>query len=758
MADSELNRSMDELTRGITSLSSAMGRANDRAEREQDTQSVSGDLNTEAFEKATKRAFNRIKIAGNKTEKSLARALASHEGSSRKIAALSAEQYAAKLQEIAGIEYGELRRAASIAEFGYVIDDVNGTLEEQIEAHRTLTENIQENSDALAENKKQIGLFKKNLTSAAFALAALKAVGKEAYEVAQAAAATGSRVTAQQVLDAKKLGMSTSQLIRISSEYRQTMNATDMTTNEFNDALVKGAYSMVQYTGSLEAGMRLQAENMQLAKLSGASSSADVTNFTTSMNEAMKDFQAATGRSADEFTKLNKSLRMSSDTQNLMFKMNKDNRLLLQQEMAHRRNALTSGGLMIEQADSFINTLNALQGDTAKDRLRKAAVMQATLGAMGLGAEGAEAAAILRKGGRAEPDDIKRFKAIGELAATVSSERAQGEFGTEMVQDHLNDLMGGLFGPKGPFAAIETQGENAGKNNPANRREGNENEFERFIKEIVVLGDVIKGVNSDNIAGPIVTGIAGAASLAAASIVAPAAAVTAGVAAAGIAVAAGVGLVLGTGINYIIDKKLPEFGNWVGESTYNAVTFVEAIGDGIMSGKFWDNVASFWTGAFKAGADSISEYADAVFAKYDEFKDGVSGTWDGITDAFDKGVLVEETVGFWGDFFGIGGSEAKKVVDIVEPVQKSAEALSKSVNALQKNKEENLANSLEANNQANKVLNDGLMVLQNTVSESVGELKRQNEILERQTELSEKHAEENIDALNSNGNPIKSNR
>jgi len=724
-ADQVLNTELRKVANELTTLVGIM-RAQNGGDSNGgfggETQARSGFVDGRSQDTANKKAMKEDKAAHDKIRDELAKDT-SELGQAFSVAAGSIESINNLMSasaETQAEKYAEILNTATsdadfnhrmIQQFGFTIKRGSMTVEEFQAKMEELGEVVEENVEQLNKSNQSFAehtreLFNNNKALAGF-VTALKLAGAEAYDVAVAAASTGGEVTLYQMKQARLLGMSHADLIKVTAQYKQTMGAAGMGTDAFTELMAENSRKMVGFTGSLQSAGELALKSSELYRLSGGQTEEGLREFISDANERFIDFQKTTGGTVDQFNELNLALRNSSSTQTAMYKMSLSQRKLAMEEMQNRRQLLINDGLRADQAQAVVDAMTAAQGGTAKDRLKNAAKLQASLGAMGMGAQGAEAADIMRKGNRASEGEKKRLQEIMSQANMEAGRRGGGSLQAEMVQDHINGL-NPLLGPDSPFVAVVTQ-----LTNKLNENTPPPDEpawLDKWIDRVVGLGDIINNGKNDNlvklflgafsaaltlmfprIIAKLFKGVAGilgkvgtafrVLTLVAGKILAPIAALGASFY---------VGWQMGTKINDYINEKFPEIGHKIGEIVFNIVEGVKGI---------WNYASDFVKGIpnmFATGltntvgviGDFFRSIGDIFGAGFKYLKDKAFAIFDdtieATTDAFDAVVggvknTFNETVDFWTpDRFKSSSDEiqtqATELAKVPEQIKHSAEA------------------------------------------------------------------------------------
>lgn len=279
---------------------------------------------------------------------------------------------------------------------------------------------------------------------------------KELYDAGSAAAKFG---TAMNSIDAIGLGMSSAELSELQGQHKQTIMATNQTYGEFNTLLGQNNFHMRAYAGSLEAVAQMNAQSLTVHRnLNG--SVQDQSTYIDEQQSLFKTWNRAFSMTAEQFTELNSQLLNSNEMQASMFKMDKTKRAQAFTDIQQTYQQLKANGMLHEEALGAIDALNKMSGTMdPKDRLKQAGRLQAYAGTLGMGAEGAEAAAIQRKGARASEGEKVRYAEIVSEINKRSAEQMQGGLGQELAHSTMIQKAGldQIIGPMSAFRSVVTR-------------------------------------------------------------------------------------------------------------------------------------------------------------------------------------------------------------------------------------------------------------------------------------------------------------
>lgn len=414
----------------------------------------------------------------------------------------------------------------------------------------------------------------KNLVKGAGAAAT--ALATVALKATESAARTGTQM---ETLDALIMGMSPEELNQLQAQHRQTMLASNMTFDEFNEKVGQNRVEMIEFTGSLRDAVRMNAQAIEQAKLLGQESGKAMKQ----QQEQFKRFNRALSMSAEQFMELNSQLMDSTHVQSQLYRISFKQRAAYMEDLRNTYEKLRLDGLTHEQAQKMLETFEQIGAKSPRERMKEAAKLQAVMGAMGMGAAGAEAGQLLRGGLRGEGDK-QRFAEIMKNANINIGEKMGEGFASEMMTMQMIQTAGmeQYLGPSSDFADFnKQQGAQVEKDFLEQQAQTNilntsQNWLKDILKYIMMgydlfktfvgtgLGAALAGLAAWFVGGKFLAGfgtsITGA--LAKAAIGLPgvlSTAFTAAMPAMGVAVAGGVGLAVGAALDRGLEKFFPEF-------------------------------------------------------------------------------------------------------------------------------------------------------------------------------------------------------
>ena len=659
-----LETELRNLRTSIVALSNTMSSGNNGSSGTTQTNNVITAGETEATRKAMARWRDQMRSSGNTAAIHMANNITTI-GEASQIFSGSLEEGKESIRKLnADLAAGTITSAEFNAQMRALTGttfEANTAVEDQIEVytqgHTALNNSLAESQHAhdmanmsLKEFASEVIMGSKQMQIALLGF-------NEAFGVAEAAATRGSDITLEQAWIARKLGMSQVEVMNMTADYTQTIRAASMSTDDMANKMNDSGHKLVAITGSLKNGAKFALDSAELFKMSGGAIDSEMGSFTDNMASSFKGLRDSIGMTSEEFADLNRSLIGNAEVQSSMYKMTQKQQQIFMQEAQVRRQMLVDGGLRADQADAVIAGMESMVNKGAKERLKEAAKMQATLGAMGMGAQGQRAADIMRKGSRASAGEKTELQEILKAANFQAAENGQGSIQSEMVQDMLNG-MNPMMGPDSPLAAAVTQLANALGDPPPSP------EPKWFGAMVLKIGNIFDALKDDNLVKIIGLGVATVASTiimkkviglfsgAAGGIASAASSVTTSLGSLGSAFSsvgsaigstastvfsvakvllrfAGVvglltsaftvGWAIGTKVNDLINEFMPNLGNAIGWALYNIVEFVKSIPERAMSAfnsfgewiaGFLDNLIPDWMRDLAGGAAGLAE--DAV--------------------------------------------------------------------------------------------------------------------------------------------------
>lgn len=240
---------------------------------------------------------------------------------------------------------------------------------------------------------------------------------------------------------AATMGMDVKSLTAMQTEFRRVGLAMTGGMEGFRNTIAEGQFSLLRYTGSMEGAAFALAGIHENARLVGISN-VEQAGMASMLIQQFKNLQEQTGITAEQFNQLTKRMVEDGGVQLSLMTMNEKQRKNYMRTIHSQNMYYTSLGYTIEQAENLTKTFIKMAGESPIERLKKSAKLQALGGALGMGTEAAEAAAIRRKGRRASAEERARYD---EIIATVSAKaqqmRGQG-LGSEIMIDTLLQKVG----------------------------------------------------------------------------------------------------------------------------------------------------------------------------------------------------------------------------------------------------------------------------------------------------------------------------
>ncbi len=365
--------------------------------------------------------------------------------------ALLTDQFIADFEKAKALhDSGQREEAADLMEqYNQEVDILTHSTEDLYEAQKDLSEGMAKTVREMEGGALQgIERFGKKAMAAA---ALLGAVAQPMIQTAKSAAQTGTQM---EFLNAALAGMTPEELNQLQAENKQAMRASNMSFDEFNEKIRQGTVGLITYTGSLRDANRINAASMDIATTLGANQQ----HFMEQQAELFKKLNRGLSMSAEQFMEMNKQLMSSSSVQAQLYKINLKQRGAYMQDLQNTYTKLRTDGLMHEQAMRMLETFEQIGAKSPKERLKEAAKLQAVMGAMGMGQEGARAGELLRGGLRNEGDKAEFSEIIKNANISMGQQMGQS-FQSELMSSAMIQAAGlqEYLGPESKFAELNTQ-------------------------------------------------------------------------------------------------------------------------------------------------------------------------------------------------------------------------------------------------------------------------------------------------------------
>ena len=279
-------------------------------------------------------------------------------------------------------------------------------------------------------------------------------VTEEFYIAAKAAARYGTELNTRTAI---LMGLSPEELSELQAKHKQAIMATSQSYSKFNEAIKTNYIEMVAFTGGLKESVQLNASLVTLQRNLG-DTTGKMTGFLTSQQDRFKNWNRVFSITAEQFSEMNNQLLQSQTIRTQLFKLNMNQRRAYFEETQQTYERLRVNGLMHEQALRVIDAFASIGAESPRERMKKAARLQAVMGGLGMGTEGQEAAKLMRRGLRGEGDQ-ERFAELMKQAQMKVSEQMAGSIGQEMTM-YAQISRAGLekfLGPDSPYANMELQ-------------------------------------------------------------------------------------------------------------------------------------------------------------------------------------------------------------------------------------------------------------------------------------------------------------
>jgi hypothetical protein len=254
-----------------------------------------------------------------------------------------------------------------------------------------------------------------------------------------------------------KLQADNMQAIHASAESMQDLNES---MQDFTHDLVSGSWGLLGFTGSLEAGARLQASLMAQSRKITASGVSEEAYKQTSL-KTFKEMNSVFGTTAEQFQALNEQVTNTSAAQENLYRVTAAQRGQVAAGMVQNVEYLQTQGLLQEQAKGLVDMFQEMNAQSPKNRRKQAAEIAAVGGAIGLGPQAQELAELIRRGARTHEEQHRQVELEAQIQAKAQAKYAATAPGgaAETVLYELTNRagLGGVFAQKGAAAGLGTQ-------------------------------------------------------------------------------------------------------------------------------------------------------------------------------------------------------------------------------------------------------------------------------------------------------------
>lgn len=255
-------------------------------------------------------------------------------------------------------------------------------------------------------------------------------------------------------------GMSPENFAKLQKDNIQAARSGFKSLTDFNSSLDQGASKLFAYTGSLEAGARLRAGEINQFQSLGKNIGS-VNDFVNVQEKQFVKLNRIVSITGEEFTQLNEQLMNSSVVQAQLYKLGAQQRVAYYEDLQNARQKLVLDGLTIEQAQKVVETFQQIAGESPQNRIKQAAKLQAIGGAIGLAGPDLNRLADLIRSGARTPEAMSEIADIEkrmqpQLQAITANQSAT--LGTETSFRALVDQVPELLGANNIAAGLGITG------------------------------------------------------------------------------------------------------------------------------------------------------------------------------------------------------------------------------------------------------------------------------------------------------------
>lgn len=446
----ELNKKAVSGVRGLNEITKQLKKSSTRYSdsvklADMQLQSMISGLETDKLDVAAKRISKKLNESGNAWTRHLGSQIKSGKDLITMRERIATGEYQATVKRIKADE--KLSRQVA-NKLGVSINELNDSTVD-------FKNNMQDFADTTIEVHQEFSNLQQRSERTADGLIGLKTAALAAANALADSAISAARTgTQMEYFDAMIRGMTPEELNELQAEYRQTIASSNISFEEFNARIARSQWGLSQYTGSLRDAARMNAQAAHQAALLGASQE----EYTNRQQEQFKRLNKGLSVTVEEFMSLNETLMNSESVQSQLYRVNNRQRQAYIQDLQMTYERLRVNGLMAEQAERMLETFEAIGAKSPKERLKEAAKLQAVMGAMGMGAQGAEARQLMMGGLRGEGEKARFGEIMRDANIRIGERMSQG-FASELLSAQMIQTAGleQYLGPNSEFAVFNKQ-------------------------------------------------------------------------------------------------------------------------------------------------------------------------------------------------------------------------------------------------------------------------------------------------------------
>ena len=299
--------------------------------------------------------------------------------------------------------------------------------------------------------------------------------------------------------EAMIMGVDPGALTEMMDGARQVQNAFGDVV-EFSGLVTDEQRKYYRFIGDSTEAIRFVTESLTLLGKSGIRVSEGSMDL---IGDSFAFLNKAAGVTSDQFHGMMEGLLQDEDIRERLRSAQEGERAAIVSGIAQQLKLNVAMGMTIEQAQGAAKALGRLSGESAKDRFKRAAQLQATMGAMGIEG-GARAGELVRMGARIDqiPGGLDELQGYMSQIANEAVQSKRGALGAELMVDRLmsQDGMGQYLGKGSEFVttmtgALKPQPEQLGIIIEESTRSAN------YLENIMLYTDIMSKFLTDSALG-----------------------------------------------------------------------------------------------------------------------------------------------------------------------------------------------------------------------------------------------------------------
>ncbi len=254
------------------------------------------------------------------------------------------------------------------------------------------------------------------------------------------------------------LGISTDKYIEVLKAHTNSING--MGLANFNKSLSVGKDALAKFGVSTEDAAVATGAIIDQGRALGLNGAA-LNTFIKQNGDQFNSLRATLGMTIQEFTAFTNDLTNSAESREMLLKIDKSQWAAKRNELVIESKRLSLLGLSAEQIKQELAARQAAANAKMGDRFGAAAKIQQLAGVVGMGAQGARAADIMRRGNRASEAEKAELMDIVSSMKAAANGMSTASYGMENVFDNTFGNADGVL--KSMFDAADNRQLSKGK-------------------------------------------------------------------------------------------------------------------------------------------------------------------------------------------------------------------------------------------------------------------------------------------------------